>query len=39
VGEAGGRAISFLGASGKTVRLDLGVLRDAHESWLPSYMK
>jgi phosphoribosylformylglycinamidine synthase len=39
VGEVGGRAISFLGASGTNVRLSLDVLRQAHESWLPSYMK
>jgi phosphoribosylformylglycinamidine synthase len=39
VGEAGGREISFLGASGNRERVSLEDLRKAHESWLPAYMK
>ena len=39
VGEAGGREISFLGASGDRDRVSLEDLRKAHESWLPAYMK
>jgi phosphoribosylformylglycinamidine (FGAM) synthase-like enzyme len=39
VGEAGGREISFLGASGVREGVNLGELRHAHESWLPTYMK
>jgi phosphoribosylformylglycinamidine synthase len=39
VGEAGGRELSFLGASGNRERLPLDDLRKAHEGWLPSYMK
>ena len=39
VGEAGGREISYLGASGNRERASLEDLRKAHESWLPAYMK
>jgi phosphoribosylformylglycinamidine synthase len=39
VGEAGGREISYLGASGHRERVSLEDLRTAHESWLPAYMK
>ena len=39
VGEAGGRELSYLGASGERERLSLDDLRRAHEGWLPSYMK
>jgi hypothetical protein len=39
VGEAGGREISYLGASGNRERISLDDLRKAHESWLPAYMK
>lgn len=39
VGEAGGREISFLGQSGERERIGLADLRQAHESWLPAYMK
>jgi phosphoribosylformylglycinamidine synthase len=39
VGEAGGREISYLGASGQRERVSLDDLRRAHESWLPAYMK
>ncbi len=39
VGEAGGREISYLGASGDRERVSLDELRRAHESWLPAYMK
>jgi phosphoribosylformylglycinamidine synthase len=39
VGEAGGREISFLGASGNRERVSIEDLRAAHESWLPAYMK
>ena len=39
VGDAGGREISFLGASGVREGLNLGELRHAHESWLPTYMR
>ena len=39
VGEAGGREISYLGAGGKRENLSLDDLRQAHESWLPAYMR
>jgi phosphoribosylformylglycinamidine synthase len=39
VGEAGGRELNFLGASGNRERVTLEDLRRAHESWLPAYMK
>jgi phosphoribosylformylglycinamidine synthase len=39
VGEAGGREISYLGASGNREGLSIEDLRKAHESWLPAYMK
>jgi phosphoribosylformylglycinamidine synthase len=39
VGEAGGREISFTGASGNRESVTLDDLRKAHENWLPSYMK
>lgn len=39
VGEAGGRDIAYLGRSGQRERLSLEALRQAHESWLPAYMK
>ncbi|MEZ5994770.1 MAG: phosphoribosylformylglycinamidine synthase subunit PurL [Hyphomonadaceae bacterium] len=39
VGEAGGREISFLGASAARERISLEDLRAAHEGWLPAYMK
>lgn len=39
VGEAGGREISYLGASGQRERLSIDDLRAAHENWLPAYMK
>ena len=39
IGEAGGRDISFVGASGDRERVSLDDLRAAHESWLPAYMK
>jgi phosphoribosylformylglycinamidine synthase len=39
VGEAGGRELSYLGASGQRERVSLDDLRGAHESWLPAYMK
>lgn len=39
VGEAGGRDLSYLGASGQRERVSLDALRQAHESWLPAYMK
>jgi phosphoribosylformylglycinamidine synthase subunit PurL len=39
VGEAGGREISYLGASGQRERVSLDDLRKAHEEWLPAYMK
>jgi phosphoribosylformylglycinamidine synthase II len=39
VGEAGGREISYLGASGARERVSLEDLRKAHEGWLPAYMK
>ncbi len=39
VGETGGRALSYLGAIGVREELPLDVLRAAHESWLPAYMK
>jgi phosphoribosylformylglycinamidine synthase len=39
VGEAGGRELSFIGASGRRESISLDDLRKAHESWLPAYMK
>jgi phosphoribosylformylglycinamidine synthase subunit PurL len=39
VGEAGGREISYLGASGNRESVSLEDLRNAHEGWLPAYMK
>lgn len=39
IGDVGGREISFLGASGVREGVNLGELRHAHESWLPTYMK
>ncbi len=39
VGEAGGREISYLGASGNRDRVSIEDLRKAHEGWLPAYMK
>ena len=39
VGEAGGRELNFLGASGNRERVTLEDLRWAHENWLPAYMK
>ena len=39
IGEAGGRELSFLGQSGERESASLSDLRQAHESWLPSYMK
>ncbi|MCR6644155.1 MAG: phosphoribosylformylglycinamidine synthase subunit PurL [Terricaulis sp.] len=39
VGEAGGRALSFLGQSGERESVALDALRQAHEGWLPAYMK
>jgi phosphoribosylformylglycinamidine synthase subunit PurL len=39
VGEAGGSAISYLGARGNRETVSLEALRTAHESWLPAYMK
>jgi phosphoribosylformylglycinamidine synthase len=39
VGEAGGREVSYLGASGQRERVSLDDLRRAHENWLPAYMK
>lgn len=39
VGEAGGREISYLGQSGVRERVALEDVRQAHESWLPAYMK
>jgi phosphoribosylformylglycinamidine synthase len=39
VGEAGGREISYLGASGAREAVGIDDLRAAHESWLPAYMK
>jgi len=39
VGEAGGRDLSFVGASGVRERIALEQLRAAHEDWLPTYMK
>jgi phosphoribosylformylglycinamidine synthase subunit PurL len=39
VGEAGGRELSYLGASGQRESISLDDLRKAHESWLPAYMK
>jgi phosphoribosylformylglycinamidine synthase len=39
IGEAGGRDISFVGASGNREGASLEDLRKAHESWLPAYMK
>jgi phosphoribosylformylglycinamidine synthase len=39
VGEATGRTISYLGASGERESVALDDLRAAHEGWLPAYMK
>ncbi|HRE42445.1 MAG TPA: phosphoribosylformylglycinamidine synthase subunit PurL [Terricaulis sp.] len=39
VGEAGGRDLSFLGQSGERESVALDALRQAHEGWLPAYMK
>ena len=39
VGEAGGRDVSYLGASGAVERIGLTELRRLHEAWLPSYME
>jgi phosphoribosylformylglycinamidine synthase len=39
VGEAGGREMSYLGASGQRERVTLEDLRRTHEDWLPAYMK
>jgi phosphoribosylformylglycinamidine synthase len=39
VGEAGGRDLSYLGASGERQRVTLDELRRIHEGWLPAYMK
>jgi phosphoribosylformylglycinamidine synthase subunit PurL len=39
VGEAGGRALSYVGAGGQRESLELAVLRRAYEAWLPAYMK
>ncbi len=39
IGEAGGRELSYLGASGQRERLALDKLRQANEGWLPQYMK
>lgn len=39
VGEAGGRELSYVGASGRREAVPLDDLRSAHESWLPAYMK
>jgi hypothetical protein len=39
VGEASGREISYLGASGNRDSVGLEDIRKAHESWLPAYMK
>lgn len=39
VSEAGGRELSYLGASGQRESISLDDLRKAHESWLPAYMK
>jgi phosphoribosylformylglycinamidine synthase subunit PurL len=39
VGEASGREISYLGASGNRESVSLEDLRKAHEGWLPAYMK
>ncbi|MFT3729717.1 MAG: phosphoribosylformylglycinamidine synthase subunit PurL [Terricaulis sp.] len=39
VGEAGGKDLSFLGASGERERLTLDELRRLNEAWLPAYMK
>ncbi len=39
VGEAGGRELSYLGASGNRECVSLEGLRKAHEDWLPGYMK
>jgi len=38
IGEAGGRELSYLGASGQRERLSLDELRQANEGWLPAYM-
>ncbi len=39
VGEAGGRDLAYLGASGERQRVSLDELRRIHEGWLPAYMK
>jgi phosphoribosylformylglycinamidine synthase len=39
VGEAGGRELSYLGASGERERLALDELRRLNEGWLPNYMR
>ncbi len=39
VGEAGGQDLSFLGQSGERESVSLNALRQAHEGWLPAYMK
>jgi phosphoribosylformylglycinamidine synthase len=39
VGEAGGRELSYLGASSQRERLAIDALRKANEGWLPNYMK
>jgi len=39
VGEAGGRELSYLGASGERESLALDELRRLNEAWLPAYMK
>ena len=39
IGEAGGRELSYVGASGQRERLALDELRSLNESWLPAYMK
>jgi phosphoribosylformylglycinamidine synthase len=39
VGEAGGRDVSYLGASGGVERIALAELRRLNEAWLPSYME
>jgi phosphoribosylformylglycinamidine synthase len=39
VGEAGGKELSYLGASGERERLALDELRRLNEAWLPAYMQ
>jgi hypothetical protein len=39
VGEVGGRELSYVGVNGARERVSLDELRQAHESWLPAYMK